>query len=283
MNHIGFNLLIWTPHLGEDLYPHIERLKKIGYDGIEVSLGNRDPAAYRALGVLLQDLGMGVTAVNAPGAETNPVSPDPAVRRRAVDSLREDIDLTHAAGGKILCGPLHSAFAVFSKAAPTEQETAWSAEVLHAAGEHAAQAGVTLAVEALNRFECYLCNTARQLRHLCDLADHPNIRAMFDTHHANIEEQSLPGALDTLAPYLAHVHISENDRGTPGAGHIAFGEVFRKLNALGYRGWLTIEAFSRNNEDFANAINVWRDYAPAWDVAEQGHAFIRRNLEQAAS
>ncbi len=283
MNKIGFNLLIWTPHLSEDLYPTIDRLKTIGYDGIEVSLGNRDRAAYTALQSRLADLGLGVTTVNAPSAETNPISPDSEVRQRAIDALREDIDLAQAAGSRILCGPLHSAFATFSNAAPTDDEYGWSAEVLHAVGDHAAQADVTLAVEALNRFECYLCNTAEQLKRLCDRVNHPRIKAMFDTHHANIEERSLPAALDILADHLVHVHISENDRGIPGAGHINFDEVFAKLNDLDYRGWLTIESFSRSDVDFANAINVWREYAPAWEVAEQGYRFIRDGLERAGS
>ncbi len=283
MNKIGFNLLVWTPHLSDSLYPTIERLKDIGYDGIEVSLGNRDAAAYASLREVLQSLEMGVTAVNAPAADANPVSPDATVRQRAIDSLREDVDLTHAAGGQILCGPLHSAFATFTNAAPTDAEYARSAEVLRAVGDHAAQAGVTLAVEALNRFECYLCNTTAQLRRLCAETDHPNIRAMFDTHHANIEERSLADALEHLGEYLVHVHISENDRGIPGAGHIAFAEVFQKLRDMHYEGWLTIEAFSRSDEDFANAINVWRDYAPAWEIAEQGYGFIKTSLEEPAS
>ena len=279
MNKIGFNLLMWTPQLSNELYPMIERLKTIGYDGIEVSLGNRDPAAYASLRDLLTSLDLGVTTVNAPSPDVNPISPDPAVRQRAIDHLREDIDLTHAAGGQILCGPLHSAFATFSNAAPTEQELDWSAEVLRAVADHAENAGVTLAIEALNRFECYLCNTAEQLKRLCDKVNHPRIKAMFDTHHANIEEQSLPDALERLSDHLVHVHISENDRGTPGAGHIAFDEVFQKLKNMDYKGWFTIESFSRSDVAFANAINVWREYAPAWDVAEKGYQMIHDQVK----
>lgn len=282
MNKIGFNLLLWTPHLSEALYPTIERLKAIGYDGIEVSLGNRDIEAYRSLKGLLADVDLGVTAVNAPTPETNPISPDPEVRQCAIDALRADIDLVHAAGGHILCGPLHSAFATFSNAAPSEDEYAWSAEVLRAVGDHAAQADVTLAIEALNRFECYLCNTASHLKRLCDTVDHPRIKAMFDTHHANIEERSLPGAIETLGDHLVHVHISENDRGTPGAGHIDFQGVFATLTAQEYSGWLTIESFSRSDVDFANAINVWREYAAPWDIAEQGYRCIHSGLQQEA-
>ena len=165
----------------------------------------------------------------------------------------------------------------FSKDAPQEIEYEHSADVLRAAGDHAAQAGVVLAVEPINRFECYLCNTTTQLRKICDLADHSHVKAMFDTHHGNIEEKSFSSALDTIAPHLRHVHICENDRGTPGSGHVPFGEIFAKLHELDYTGWLTIESFTRSDIEFANAINVWREFSPPWDIAEQGHAFIRKN------
>jgi D-psicose/D-tagatose/L-ribulose 3-epimerase len=179
-------------------------------------------------------------------------------------------------GATVLAGPFHSAFTTFTREAPQEVEYVRSAEVLRAAGEHAAQAGIVLTPEALNRFECYLCNTMEQLVGLIHRVDHPHVRAMFDTHHANIEEKKLESAIRTVAPVLAHVHISENDRGTPGDGHIAFDEAFSTLAAVKYNGWLTIEGFTRNDPDFANAINVWREFSAPWDMAQNGLRFIQR-------
>jgi D-psicose/D-tagatose/L-ribulose 3-epimerase len=98
---------------------------------------------------------------------------------------------------------------------------------------------------------------------------------MFDTHHANIEEKKIGEAIRTIAPVLAHVHISENDRGTPGQGHLPWDDAFASLAEINYNGWLTIEAFTRNDPNFANAINVWREYSPPWEMAEKGLTFIR--------
>jgi D-psicose/D-tagatose/L-ribulose 3-epimerase len=179
---------------------------------------------------------------------------------------------------KVMCGPFHSAHGFFTKKPPQDEEYQRCAEVLHAAGEYAAQAGITLALEALNRFECYLCNTMEQLQRLVKASDHPNVKAMFDTHHANIEEKKNQTALQTIAPYLAHVHISENDRGTPGDGLVQWDENFSALAEIKFDGWLTIEAFSRNDPDFANAINVWREYSAPWDMATKGLAFIKQQL-----
>ena len=283
MNKIGFNLLVWNAVASKDLFPNIERLKEIGFDGIEFSMGNRDPHAYLEIGNLLQDLGMEATAVNAPTPEANPASPDPKIRQAAIDRHKADIDMASSAGARLLCGPLHSAFAQFTNLPPAEDEYKFSADTLRQIGEYAAQADMVIAVEAINRFECYLCNTMQQLKKVCDLADHPNVKAIFDSHHANIEEKSFEEAIDTISPHLAHVHISENDRGTPGKGHIPFGQIFQKLNDIGYEGWYTIESFSRNDVDFANAINVWREFSDPWEIAEEGFKFIRGQVEKSKS
>ncbi|MEY4939408.1 MAG: hypothetical protein RIQ93_1143 [Verrucomicrobiota bacterium] len=281
MPKLGFNLLAWSASISDELYPHIERLKKIGYDGIEICNGNQDPAAYKRLNTLLRDLNLGVTCVTIVGADANPVSPDKAVRAKALDVLKWNIDRTAEVGSKMLCGPIHSAFGTFTRSEPKPEEYERSAEVLRAAADYGQQAGVMLVPEAINRFECYLCNTMAQLRHLVELTNHPNVRGMFDTHHANIEEKSQASAIKTIAPVLVHVHLSENDRGTPGSGHINFREALTTLKAVGYDGWMTVEAFSRSDPSFANAINVWREFSPAWDIAESGYAFLRREIAAA--
>ncbi len=275
-NKIGFNLLVWSGGIPDSFWEITERLKKLGYDGIECFMEERDVALYKRFGDHLKSIGLEATCVLGLGPDENPVGETSAIRANAVDRLKLAIDCAHALGSRIICGPFHSAFATFTNRRPPEdQEYAWSAEVLNAAGEYAAQADVTLTIEALNRFECYLCNTMEQLTGLVKRADHPNVRAMFDTHHANIEEKKLADAIRTVAPVLKHVHISENDRGTPGDGHIPWDETFATLAAIKYQDWLTIEAFTRNDPNFANAINVWREYSKPWDMAEKGLSFIQ--------
>jgi len=274
---IGFNLLVWSGGLPDTFMPITERLKKIGYDGIECFMAEQDINVYKKLGGHLQNIGLEATCVLGMGPDENPASESKATRDKAVVRLKEAIDCAHAINSKIICGPFHSAFAYFGERhAPFEDEYKWSAEVLRATGEYAAQAGIVLTIEALNRFECYLCNTMDQLSHLIKLTDHKNVRAMFDTHHANIEEKKIGDAIRKIAPVLAHVHISENDRGTPGDGHIPWDETFAALAEIKYSGWLTIEAFTRNDPGFANAINVWREYSQPWDMAEKGFTLINQ-------
>jgi D-psicose/D-tagatose/L-ribulose 3-epimerase len=279
---VGFNLLVWTAALSEKMNPIADRLKEIGYDGVESFIDTQDVSVYRKFGDHLRQTGLQSTCVTVVGPEQNPASESASVREQAVIHLKGAVDRAHAMGASVMCGPFHSAFATFSRREPQPDEYAYSAEVLHTVGEYAKQANVILAPEALNRFECYLCNTMGQLLELVRRADHPNVRAMFDTHHANMEEKRFPEAIRTIAPVLAHVHISENDRGTPGDGHIPWDDTFKTLADINYSGWMTIEAFTRNDIDFANSINVWREYNDPWNIAESGFNFIKQMQAQYA-
>ena len=282
MYKVGFNTLVWSAVVSDAQFPIIDRLREIGYDGVECFIGAPDDAAYKRFGDHAAAIGLETTSVFVVDTDHDPVSPDTTVRSKALDRIKWGIDRAHDMRSTILCGPFHSAHGHFSKKPPQTDEYQWCAEVLHVAGEYAATAGITLALEALNRFECYLCNTMQQLSHLVSLAAHPHVRAMYDTHHSNIEEKTAKDALHRIAPWLAHVHISENDRGTPGDGHVHWDETFATLAEIKYNGWLTIEAFSRNDPDFANAINVWREYSAPWDMAENGLRFIKQQIAKHA-
>lgn len=280
MSKIGFNVLAWSAGMSEDIFPILDRLKNIGYNGVEFFVGSDDDAVYRRIGDYANNIGLEVTSVILLGPDENPIDPSASVREKGLEKLKWGIDRSHDLRSQVICGPYHSAFTIFAQRAPEEEEYKRSAEVLHQAGEYAAQAGILLTPEAVNRFECYLCNTMEQLIHLVKLTDHPNVKAMFDTHHANIEEKKLKDAIRLVAPVLGHIHISENDRGTPGSGHVAFDEVFAELAAVNYDGWLTIEGFTRNDPAFANSIGVWREFSEPWDMAENGFKLIKEMCDK---
>jgi D-psicose/D-tagatose/L-ribulose 3-epimerase len=275
---IGMNLLLWTSQVTEEHFPLLARLKAAGFDGVELPIFSGQPQDYKPIRSELDNLGLKCTTVTILTRETNAVSPDPAVRRKALDWLRTVIEINHVLGAETICGPYHSALGEFSGTGPTEDEKKRAAEVLRQAAEYAQQAGVMLAIEYLNRFECYFLNTAAQAVELVRMVDHPHFRAMYDTFHAHIEEKNAGTAIRTIAPVLAHVHISENDRGTPGTGQVDWSTTFRTLREVGYDGWLTIEAFGRALPDLAAATRIWRDlFASPEQVYTQGLAFIRQH------
>jgi len=276
---IGMNMLLWTNHVTEEHYHIVDDLKETGYDGIELYMGEGDVAHYTKLGNHLADLSLGVTTVTGLAPEENISSDDSSIRQAGLDRLKWAIDNAEALGAENICGPIHSSFAYFSRQPPTQDERKRSAEMLRLASEYAESTNIMLCPEALNRFECYLYNTMADLKTLVEAVDHPNLGAMYDTHHSNIEEKSQSEALKTIAPVLQHIHISENDRGTPGSGQVQWNDVFSAIKEIGYDGWLTIEAFSTIIPEFANAINVWRDYSPSKEIYVKGLEFIKKRIQ----
>ncbi len=260
----GFNLLLWTGFVEDEHLPTIEAIAKAGYDGVEIPLFAGDVDHYTKLGQFLKDQNLGCTAVTViPDEEHSPISPDPAHRAGASDHLKWAIDCCRAMGAETLLGPYHQPLGVFSGVGPTEDEKAHAADVHRTAAQYAQDAGVVLAIEYLNRFECYFLTTMADAVDYVKRVDHPNFGTMYDTFHANIEEKDPVGIIAPAIQQINHVHISENDRGTPGKGHVDFPATLAALKAAGYDGWLTIEAFGRALPDLAAATRVWRDFFPS--------------------
>jgi D-psicose/D-tagatose/L-ribulose 3-epimerase len=278
----GMNLLLWTGNVTAEHFPLLAKLKAAGFDGVEIPVFGGEPADYKPVRAELDKNGLKCTTVTILTAETNAVSPDAAVRKKAVEWLKKVVDINHVLGAETVCGPYHSALGVFSGAGPTADEKKRSADVLREAAEHARKATLMMGIEYLNRFECYLLNTAAGARELVQMVNHPNFRTMYDSFHAHIEEKDPAAAIRTVAPVLAHVHISENDRGTPGTGQVNWDATFNTLRQVGYDGWLVIEAFGRALPDLAAATRIWRDLFPsAEEVYTKGLAFMRQRVAAA--
>jgi D-psicose/D-tagatose/L-ribulose 3-epimerase len=258
---IGMCMFLWTTHVTPEHEPLLRDIKATGFDGVEVPIFTGDLDHYARLGDLLDRIGLQRTAVSAMGDPAMNLIGDDAARAAGLAYMRHVIDCAQALGADRLAGPLHSTLGHFTGTGPTAQEIDRSIQSQRAIGDHAATRGVTVALEALNRFECYLLNTMQALSDHIDAIDHPHIRAMYDTFHANIEEADPISAFTRHHRNIAHVHISENDRGVPGRGNIPWDETFQALRASGYDGWLTIEAFGRGLPDLAAATKVWRDFA----------------------
>lgn len=281
---LGFNLLLWTTHVRDEHAPLFDRLKTTGYDGVEIPIFEGDVGHYAALGKRLADAGLAATSVTVMPPGRDSIAADPALRQGALDHIRWAVDRSAALGSSLLCGPFHQPLGEFSGQGPTASEKSWCAETHKAAARHAAAAGVALSIEPLNRFECYFLNTTKDAAALVAAVDEPNYGYLFDTFHSNIEEKSLPGAIRDTAGAFNHVHISENDRGTPGAGHIDFAGVFAALGGIGYDGWMTVEAFGQALPDLAAATKIWRPlfdrpeevYEGAYTLMRQGRDAARR-------
>ena len=280
---LGFCMLLWTTEVTPEHRPILEDLKTTGYDGVEIPVFGGEVDDYRRLAELLDEVGLERTAISIFGApEEDPLSSDGEVRRAAAASLRQKLDCARALGATQLAGPLHQVLGQFSGEPPTEAERERAREVHTAGGDYAAEHGQRIVLECVNRFESYFATTQGLLSdYLASLA-HPAVTGMYDTFHANIEESDPIAAFTDNLDHIAYIHLSENDRGVPGRGHVPWGPTFSAIKASGYDGWLTIEAFGRGLPDLAAATRVWRDFAESPEaVYREGFAHIRAGLDGA--
>ena len=274
----GMNLLLWTGELHDGMIPVLHMLKAQGYDAVELPIFNTG-LDYGRWGGILDEIGLARTAVTIRGEGDNPISPDKANRQRGIDGNKKVLDCCAAAGCTTLVGPFHSAIGVFSGKGRTDDEWKWGVESMRAVAEHAGKLNVTLGVEALNRFETYLLNTHADSARFCREVRHPNCRMMYDTFHANIEEKSISLAIHSCADMLCHVHISENDRSTPGKGLVRWCENFDALRQINYNGMLMVEAFGLALPELAAATKIWRKmFESEEQLARDALAFMKAEV-----
>ena len=264
---VGINLLCLSGFIEEEHLPHIRRLAELGYDGVEIPVLRGGPEHYAWLGRQLDAIGLRRTSTSViPSLHANPVSGDAEERRAGRRHLDWALDCAIALGAESVGGPFHAPIGHFTGQGPTVDELRYGAEAHHAMAERASAHGIYLSLEPLNRFETYFLNTMEQARAYVALVDHPGFRIMYDTFHANIEEQSQQRAIATLGKHMGVLHVSENDRGIPGRGQIDFGAIFSAVRATGYDGWVTLEAFGAGLPELAAATRVWRPLFPDFET-----------------
>lgn len=272
----GINLYLWADDMHDGLVPVLEKLKQIGYDGVEVPIFDLDQAKWKTWATRLDDLGLERTANTVIAPERNPVSADPKIRKAAYEHMQGVVDSCATVGSSILCGPHQVALGVFTGKGATEDEWKRSVDHLRRVAEYAEPAGVTLAEEVVNRFELYHLNTLDQGIRLVDEVGHPSCKLHLDTFHAHIEEKNPADAIRRAGKRIAHVHISENDRGVPGSGSVAWDGTFDALRDVGYDGWLTVEAFGNFLPNLAAATKIWRPlFESEEQLAAEAHAFLK--------
>jgi D-psicose/D-tagatose/L-ribulose 3-epimerase len=275
----GMNLLLWSGEVTDAMLPTLEKLKKMGFDGVEIPIFNLD-LDYAKLGKQLDNLGLQRTAVTVRNEADNPISPDPATRKKGIELNCKTLDCCAAAGVQTVVGPFHSALGFFPGHSRTPDEWKWGVDSMRATAEHAGKVGVMLGIEPLNRFEVYFLNAQADAAQFCRDVNHTHCRMMYDTFHSNIEEKSIPAAFHAIKDMLCHIHISENDRSTPGHGNVRWKENFDAIRDIGYDGWLVIEAFGLALPELAAATRIWRRmFDTELKLAEQGLAFMKQQVE----
>lgn len=278
---IGVNTWVWTSPFSTNDFHLIPKIKAMGFDLIEVAL---DDAAIIDADLLRRsaaDNGLSIGICGAFGPNRDISSDDPAIRQIGYDYIANSIRFAEKVGSTLFSGPIYSAVGKARLVSPEQKarERAWCVDTMRALGKVASDAGVTVGVEPLNRFETDMINLVEQAITLIQEVDHPAYKVHIDTFHSNIEEKSIPDAIRRAGSLLGHFHACENDRGTPGTGHQDWIGIRDALRDIAYQGAVVIESFTPGAVEIAKAAAIWRPLAPSQDeLAREGARFLRQLL-----
>lgn len=271
----GIHAGLWQRSWNDDPAPIMRQAKALGFDGVELSLlgvGRTEAAALRALSSTLE---LALTCSTGLGAGDDPGSADPERRAAAIATLTEAIRTAGALGAGNLSGVVAGPWGYYEPIRKTERAQ-YAAETLAKLDPILRGEGVVLGIEALNRFESDLTNTAAETLAIARATESGNIGVLLDTFHMNIEEKSPPQAIIAAGGGLVHFHVSDNDRGVPGSGHYDFKATAQALNQIGYDGWVTAEMFVTAGNPNSADVNIWRHIeADPTEAAQACLAFMQ--------
>ena len=269
--HAGLWMARWT----DDIAPILRTVADLGFDVVEISLLGMTDDKAAALARLIRDHGLSVTCSDGLSRAADITSEDPDVRAAGLAHLRWAIRTVAALGGAGLAGVVYAPWGVFDHARKTRRR-ALSAEMLAQVDGELRDHGVRLGIEAINRFETDLVNTAQEAVTLAQATGSPHIGVLLDSFHLNIEEKDIIAAIALAGDRLFHFHVSDNDRGVPGSGHVPWDGVREGLRAAAYDGWIVAEMFVKAGTPAGADLNIWRDIEPdATSAAAAALAFMR--------
>jgi sugar phosphate isomerase/epimerase len=242
----SYNSLVYY---GEDVRSSIERVAKYGYDAIEL-VG--EPQDYDTTEVrrLCEEKNISVSSIcSIYTSGRDLASPDPAIRKDAVDYVKRVADFSAEVGSPVMIVAPTACMKTSGWGSP-EEEMEWAVESIGHGAEYAGSVGVGLTIEAWNRYETYFLNRLSQCVELLHRVGMPNLGVMGDTFHMNLEEASIAGAFRETGRFLTHVHFADSNRAAPGRGHIDFKPILQSLAEIGYKGYISFELLPPHADPF---------------------------------
>jgi D-psicose/D-tagatose/L-ribulose 3-epimerase len=275
----GASTFIWVSPFSNNTLALIDKVRDFGFDYIEICV--EDPATIdtKAIRTRLDQAGINALICGAFGPDRDISSDDANVRAGALQYIKTCIDIASELGSPLVSGPMYSATGKtrLLSTAEKKQQWDWAIENMRLAAEYAADRGIKLAVEPLNRFETDFINTVEQGLELFSKIGKDNVGFLIDTFHMNLEEKDIPDAIRRAGKKVFNFHSCENDRGTPGTGHIPWQEVSIALRDIGYDGPVVIESFTTEIKEIARAVSQWRPLASSQDsIGAEGLQFLKK-------
>ncbi len=278
----GVNTWVWVaPLTADSLKILAPKIAQMGFDWIEIPVENPGDLEYAAAREIIRDNGLGVSVCAAMGPDRDLIHPDATLRENGMAYLRHCIEAARALGAAKVGGPHFSSVGRVWQSTPDERarDTDLLVRQLGSLAAYAADRGAVLGVEPLNRFETSFINLTSQVIEVVDRVGSPACGVMLDSFHMNIEEDSLGDAIRAAGRRLVHFHACENNRGTPGCGHMPWKDIAAALHDIHYDGAVVIESFTDQVKSIARAAAIWRPLAPSQDkLAQDGLKFLRQLL-----
>jgi D-psicose/D-tagatose/L-ribulose 3-epimerase len=275
----GVSTWLWTSPFNRETIALFPKIKSYGYDAVEIPV--EDPALIDLdlLKKALADEGLKAIICGAFGTSRDLTHDDPAFHQTCFTYLDSCLEIASEMGAGFVAGPMYSAVGKARLVAPEQRKVEWDRAVsnLRKVCRRAGEFGLDLAIETLNRFETDLINTSEDLMRLIGDINEPQAKAVLDGFHLNIEEPDLESAIRRVGDKLIHVQVSENYRGTPGTGQTNWAAWKRGLEAIDYRGTISIESFTPQVKELAGAVCIWKPLVPSQDgFAKDGLEFLKK-------
>ena len=278
----GIYYSYWEQEWSADCLKYVENCARLGFDVIEIAahhLNNYSPAHIAEIARSARANGIAITAGLGPSANKNLSSPDPEIRKAGRAFFEETLTNLAKLDARVIGGALHSYWPVdYSKPVDKAGDRARGLEGIAGLADFAANLGINLCLEVLNRFENHVLNTAQEGVAFVREVGKPNVKVHLDTFHMNIEENSFAEAIRTAGPLLGHFHTGENNRRVPGKGLLPWHEIGGALREIGYDGAVVMEPFVRRGGQVGADIKIWRDLSNNADEAQLDED-ARRSLE----
>ena len=278
MEGFGVHTSMWTMNWDrEGAEKAVAGAVRYNVDFIEIALMNAPAVDADHTRKLLEKNNLrAVASLGLPEPAWASVRPD-----AAIDYMKVVIDKAAAMGAEAVSGVIFGGIGERTGVPPTEAEYDNIARALQAMAKHARQYNMQLGVEAINRYENHLINTAQQAVDMIERVGADNVFVHLDTYHMNIEEKGAANGILVARDHLKYIHLSESDRGTPGYGNIPWDAIYAALAAIGFKGGLAMESFINMPPEVAYGLAVWRPVARDMEeVMGKGLPFLRGKAEQ---
>ena len=267
----GIYFAYWEKEWNADQKSYISRVKKLGFDVLEISCAMLKAISTQELMEMKKmaaDAGITLTAGYGPGANENLASANEDVVKNAVAFYTDILKKLEILDIHTLGGGIYSYWPVdYSKPIDKKGDWARSVKNVRTVAKVAGECGVDYCLEVLNRFEGYLLNTAKEAVQFVEEVDEPAAKVMLDTFHMNIEEDSMTEAILTAGDKLGHFHAGENNRRVPGKGNTPWAEIGKALHRVNYQGNVVMEPFVIPGGQVGSDIKIWRDIVEHTDLA----------------